>query len=638
MSDRLDHECGVALVRLRQSLTYYRDHYGDPSWGLRRLYLLMEKQHNRGQDGAGLAVVKYDMPPGEEYLRRVRSDRHNAIERVFDAVTRDIRPHQSRGWADLDDVAIKHACTFLGELYLGHLRYATYSKQGRINCHPYVRRHATASHSLAIAGNFNMTNSTELFNQLVEGGLNPVGESDTQVILERIGYFLDREHDHLIATIGPEALRRLTARDLAREISAELDPLGIIQKASVDWDGGYVFAGLIGNGDAFVVRDPNGIRPGYFYIDHEVVAAASERAALANVFNVEPDRIEPIKPGHVLTIKRGGDIRHEPFTEPREIRECTFERIYFSRGNDPDIYKERKALGRNLAPKVLEALNGDIDHAVFSFIPNTAESAYMGLIEESEHIIRHQREQHAWRAIESGKVTRKDLRSLVNRCVRMEKIAHKDQRLRTFITHDAARHDLVGHVYDITRGVVKPTDTLVVVDDSIVRGTTLRESIITILSRLNPARIIIACSAPPILYPDCYGIDMSQLGRFVAFEAAVALLGERGEQPLLDDVERRCLEQAQWRPEQMHNHVTAIYDRITLGDLSAKVAQLVRPHDIAWEGRVDVIYQDIEGLHRAIPHHTGDWYFTGRYPTPGGYRVLNTSYLNWRNHTDVRAY
>ena len=637
MSDRLDHECGVALVRLRQNLTYYRDQYGDPGWGLRRLYLLMEKQHNRGQDGAGMAVVKYDMPPGEEYLRRVRSDRHNAIERVFDAVMRDILTHQSRGWADLDDAAVKRACKFLGELYLGHLRYATYSRHGKVNCHPYVRRHATASRSLAIAGNFNMTNSTELFNQLVECGLNPVGESDTQVILERIGYFLDREHDDLIAKIGPES-RGLTDRDRAREVSAELDPLGIIRQASVDWDGGYVFAGLIGNGDAFVVRDPNGIRPGYFYIDHEVVAAASERAALANVFNVDPDRIEPIKPGHVLTIKRGGDIRHEPFTEPREIRECTFERIYFSRGNDPDIYNERKGLGRNLAPKVLEALNGDVDNAVFSFIPNTAESAYMGLIEESEHVIRHQREQQVWQAIERGKVMREDVRPLVNRCVRMEKIAHKDQRLRTFITHDAARHDLVVHIYDITRGVVKSTDTLVVLDDSIVRGTTLRESIITILSRLNPARIIIACSAPPIMYPDCYGIDMSQLGRFVAFEAAVALLYERGEETLLDEVEQRCLEQAQRRPEQMRNHVKAIYDRITLAEMSAKVAQLVRPHDIAWDGRMDVIYQDIEGLHRAIPNHTGDWYFTGRYPTPGGYRVLNTSYLNWRKHADVRAY
>jgi amidophosphoribosyltransferase len=638
MSGRLGHECGVALVRLRQSLTYYRDRYGDPGWGLRRLYLLMEKQHNRGQDGAGMAVVKYDMPPGEEYLRRVRSDRHNAIERVFDAVMRDILTHQDRGFANLDDAAIKRACQFLGELYLGHLRYSTYSAHGKVNCHPYVRRHATASRSLAIAGNFNMTNSTELFNQLIEDGLNPVGESDTQVILERIGYFLDREHDDLIARMAPEPSRAFTGRDLAREVSAKLNLPGIIRSASVDWDGGYVFAGLIGNGDAFVVRDPNGIRPGYFYIDHEVVAAASERAALASVFNVDPDRIEPIKPGHVLAIKRDGDIRHEPFTEPREVRQCTFERIYFSRGNDPDIYHERKELGRNLAPKVLEALNGDVDHAVFSFIPNTAESAYMGLIDETEHMIRLRREGQIWQAIERGNVTREDLGSLVNGGVRMEKIAHKDQRLRTFITHDAARRDLVVHVYDITRGVMDPTDTLVVLDDSIVRGTTLRESIITILSRLDPARIIVACSAPPIMYPDCYGIDMSQLGRFIAFEAAVALLREGGGEALLDEVEQRCLEQAQWRPEKMRNHVKAIYDQISLAEMSAKVAQLVRPHDIAWGGRVDVIYQDIDGLHRAIPNHTGDWYFTGRYPTPGGYRVLNTSYLNWRRHADVRAY
>jgi amidophosphoribosyltransferase len=637
MSDLLTHECGLALVRLRRGLTYYGDRYGDPAWGLRQLYLLMEKQHNRGQDGAGLAVVRLDMPPGEEYLKRLRSDRHNAIERIFDVVMRDIHVRHAHGWEGLGDTDLKRACEYLGELYLGHLRYATYATQSKLNCHPYVRRSNTAGRNLAIAGNFNMTNATELFNQLVADGLSPVGESDTLVILERIGYFLDREYDCLSAAISSQP-GRLDGRELAHEVSNELDLVGIIRKASEDWDGGYMFVGLVGNGDAFVVRDANGIRPGFFYVDDEVVAAASERAALASVFNVDVGKIEAIKPGHVLEVKRDGRIRHEPFTEPRDLRECTFERIYFSRGNDPDIYRERKALGRNLAPRVLAALGGDVRDAVFSFIPNTAESAYMGLVERLEDLIRQRSEEELWEAIRAGKAQRSDLERLRGARLRTEKIAHKDQRLRTFITHDAARRDLVVHIYDITRGIITPGDTLVVLDDSIVRGTTLRESIITILSRLNPARIIIASSAPPIMYPDCYGIDMSQLGRFIAFEATVALLHERGEERLCDEVEERCLAQADRPAEEMRNEVKALYDRFTLEEISAKVAELVRPRDITWKGTVDVIYQDIEGLQSAIPGHTGDWFFTGRYPTPGGYRVLNTSYLNWRRNRDVRAY
>ncbi|HRP62163.1 MAG TPA: hypothetical protein PK400_02600 [Phycisphaerales bacterium] len=638
MSDAIGHECGLALVRLRQPLTYYRDRYGDPAWGLRQLYLLMEKQHNRGQDGAGMAVVKFDMPPGEEFLRRVRSDRHNAIERVFDVVMRDVIVRQARGWHHTDDAAIKRACEFLGEVYLGHLRYATHSAQGKLNCHPYVRKNTTASRNLALAGNFNMTNSQELFRQLVEYGLNPVGESDTQVILERVGYFLDREHDHLIATMGPESFRGLTGRELAAEVSREIDPCRIIHKASENWDGGYVFAGLIGNGDCFVVRDPSGIRPGFFHINEEVVAVASERAALANVFNVDPEQVEPIKPGHVFSIKRDGTIEHEQFIELRPLRQCTFERIYFSRGNDPDIYRERKALGRNLATRVLDALGNETHNAVFSFIPNTAESAYMGLVEEIDRRVRERHEDELWQKVNAGQLSRSDLAAMLNGGLRTEKIAHKDQRMRTFITHDAARRDLVLHIYDITRGIVKPTDTLVVLDDSIVRGTTLRESIITILSRLNPERIIIVSSAPPIMYPDCYGIDMSQLGRFIAFEAAVSMLHERGESALLDKVEEKCLAQSADPPSRMVNHVRAVYDRFTLDEISAKVADLVRPQNIPWKGELQVIYQDIAGLRNALPNHTGDWYFTGDYPTPGGYRVLNTSYLNWRRSVDARAY
>jgi amidophosphoribosyltransferase len=632
MGDFIGHECGLALVRLRQPLSYYRDRRNDPAWGLRRLYLLMEKQHNRGQDGAGIATVKFDMPAGERYLLRVRSDKHNALERVFDVVMKDLRPRRIERLQGRDDLAVKMRCEFIGEVHIGHLRYGTHSGNALANCHPLARKNNVASRNLAVAGNFNMTNSPELFQQLVEYGLNPVDVSDTEVILERVGFCLDREHDALHAAMGPESFRGLEGQALAQAVSEELNIVRVLQRASVGWDGGYVFAGLVGNGDAFVCRDPSGIRPAFFYIDDEVVACASERAALANVFDVAPEKIEPVKPGHVLVIKRDGRIRHEPFTEPLETRQCTFERIYFSRGNDPDIYQERKALGRQLAPRVLDVIDHDVDRAVFSFIPNTAESAYVGLVEEVDRLSRQRKTDRLMEMIRAGSATEADVGKLLNGHVRAEKIAHKDQRMRTFITHDSARRDLVMHIYDITRGVVRPDDTLVVLDDSIVRGTTLRESIITILSRLNPARIIVLSSAPPIMYPDCYGIDMSQLGRFIAFEAAVALLHDRGEEQLLADVEERCLAQVDKPAERQQNQVQAIYDRFTLDEISAKVAQLVRPDSITWDGPIDVIYQDVDGLRQAMPAHTGD------YPTPGGYRVLNTSYLNWRQQVDVRAY
>jgi amidophosphoribosyltransferase len=679
MSEHLTHECGLALVRLRKPLAHYHERYGDAAWGLRRLYLLMEKQHNRGQDGAGLAMVKFDMPPGETYLRRVRSDKHNALEHVFDIVMRDVRsrgkvnksksqqvnkpslalaavangdgaePHDTRPLAqpaeNVDlltcgpvDLSLKRAHRYVGELYLGHLRYGTFAGRAAANCHPFVRRSNIASRNLAIAGNFNMTNANELFAQLTEYGLNLVGESDTNVILERIGYFLDREHDHLQATMGPGSLWKLDGRELADAISRDLDLGRILQKASQGWDGGYVFAGVLGNGDAFVCRDPAGIRPGFVHLDDDVIAAASERGALANVFNVDPAAIQPIKPGHALVVKREGAWSMEPFTEPLPLRQCTFERIYFSRGNDPDIYQERKNLGRNLAPRVLEALGGSTEKAVFSYIPNTAEAAYMGLLERLDELTREQHAGELWQRIQAGQVKREDLSALMNGRIRAEKIAHKDQRLRTFITHDAARRDLVTHIYDITRGVVKPDDALVVLDDSIVRGTTLRESIITILSRLNPAKIIIVSSAPPIMYPDCYGIDMSQLGRFIAFEAAIELLRERDQMHVLHEVERLCIEQENLPPQRMVDQVAKIYQQFSLDEISAKVAELVRPRNISWQGPIEVIYQTVEGLRSAMPGHTGDWYFTGKYPTPGGYRVLNTSFLNWRGARDARAY
>lgn len=637
MSDFIGHECGLAVVRLRQPLSYYRDRYGDPAWGLRRTFLLMEKQHNRGQDGAGLAVVKLDMPPGEKFVRRNRSDKNNAIERVFDAVMNDVARLGKKASMG-DDLTLKRACEFLGEIYMGHLRYGTHSGRTMANCHPLLRKNNVGSQNLALAGNFNMTNASELFRKLVDYGLNPVGDSDTQVIVERLSYALDCEHDLLRQSIGPGSFRSLDGRELADEISAELNIQRILRHASHDWDGGYVFAGIIGNGDTFVCRDPAGIRPGFFHIDDEVVAVASERAALANVFDVPITQIEAISPGHVLAIKKSGRIEHVPYTDPLERRECTFERIYFSRGNDPDIYGERKSLGHLLAPRIFDAIDGDVDNAVFSFIPNTAETAFLGLVEEMDHLARVRRVEDLWTQIESGTVQRSDLDHLANGRLRAEKIAHKDQRLRTFITHDTARRDLVTHIYDITRGVVKETDTLVVMDDSIVRGTTLRESIITILSRLNPKRIIVVSSAPPIFYPDCYGIDMSQLGRFIAFEAAVELLHDRGESHILDEVEEKCRIQATVPPASMVNHVREIFDRFTLQEIEQKVAQLVRPSHLSWTGEVDVMYQSVADLNKAIPDHSGDWVFTGNYPTPGGFRVLNRSYLHWRENLDVRAY
>lgn len=637
MSDFIGHECGLALIRLRRPLSHYREKYGDTAWGVRRLFLLMEKQRNRGQDGAGLAVVKFNMPAGDKYLKRCRSDEENALDDLFDDVLKDIKPPSDPFWSQ-SDTEIKRRCEFLGELYLGHLRYATHAGRSLANCHPRIRKHNQASRNLAVAGNFNMTNSPELMEELLEIGLNPVGDSDTQVVLERLGFSLDKEHDRLTHDMGPGSFRGLKGRELAEAISQDLDIAHMVRHASEKWDGGYVLGGLIGNGDAFVCRDPAGIRPAYFYIDDDVVAVASERAALANVFDVEPREIEPVKAGHVLVIKRDGRIDHTPFSTPMELRQCSFERIYFSRGNDPAIYNERKSLGKQLAPRVYEAVNGELDKTVVSYIPNTGETAYLGLVEELENISCRRKADALWKRINDGKLSRDELDQYLNHRLRMEKVAHKDQKLRTFITHDAARRDLVLHIYDITRGCLSPDDTLVVVDDSIVRGTTLRDSIVTILSRLNPKKIIIVSSAPPIMYPDCYGIDMSQLGRFIAFEAAVALLHERGEDDLLRDVQERCEAQQDLPPHRMSNHVKDIYDRFTLDELSERIARLIRPASLAWQGELQVMYQTLDGLHESMPNYTGDWYFTGRYPTPGGYRVLNTSFLQWRAKADVRAY
>jgi amidophosphoribosyltransferase len=641
MSDAIKHECGLALVRLKKPISWFRERTGDPLWGLRRLFLLMEKQHNRGQDGAGIATVKFDAPAGEPFLVRERTAKRNAIERLFDTAFEPARKLSVRDLDGLPEAELKRRIPFLGEVMLGHLRYGTHSGRETALCHPYLRHNTMASRTLALAGNFNLTNSAELFGRLVEYGLHPVGDSDTQVAIEKLGYFLDREHDFLAGAMGPGSFRSLEGWELIEQISKELDLARILSRATESFDGAYVFAGLLGNGDAFVCRDPAGIRPAFVFEDETCVAVASERAALVTVFDADPDDVRQLEPGHLLAMKRDGRVRSERFREALPLRQCTFERIYFSRGNDRDIYRERKALGRALAPHVVDAIDGALDRAVFGFIPNTSETAYYGLLEELDLMRRRKAALEIERLVASGGATRAAIERVLETHVRSEKVAQKDQRLRTFITHDSARNSLVSHVYDITHGTVGPEDSLVVVDDSIVRGTTLRESIVTMLARLNPKRIVIASSAPPIMYPDCYGIDMSQLGRFIAFEAAVALLAERGEDRLLAEVEERCLAQASLPPERMRNEVAAIYERFSLKEIAGKVAQLIRSPQLermGWRGEIVVVYQSIEGLRAAMPEHTGDWYFTGEYPTPGGYRVLNTAYLNWRRGDGSRAY
>jgi len=639
MIDDIRHNCGLALVRLLKPLEHYAQQYGDPSWGLRRLFLLMEKQHNRGQDGAGIGVARFDMPPGRSFLNAFRSDRHNAIERVFDEAMRDVLATPLTDLAQRSGLALKASCEYLGEAMIGHLRYGTHSGAGEQFCHPYVRSNTVPSRTLALAGNFNMTNATELFEKLVADGLHPVGDSDTQVILERLGYSLDREHDHLSATLGPEGLFcQLRGRELAQRVASELDLQRVFQRAATDWDGGYAFVGLLGSGDAFACRDPAGIRPIFMLKTDDVIAMASERAALMTVFDVPAERVQPIRPGHVVLIRRDGRFDVLPFIAPLPERQCTFERVYFSRGNDPDIYQERKQLGRNLAPRVLEALGDDLQRAVFSYVPNTAEPAYLGLVEEIDRLASQRRADALWRTIESGNVQRAEVEHAFKERIRTEKVAHKDQRLRTFITHDSARRDLVSLVYDRTHGVLTPGDVLVVVDDSIVRGTTLRESIITMLARLQPSRIVMVSSAPPIMYPDCYGIDMSQLGKFIAFEAAVALLHDHDEAELLEEVRRRCTSQVSKPAEELENFVRSIYDRFSLDVLSRKIAELIRAPHLEWNGRIDVVYQTVEGLRDAMPGHKGDWYFTGDYPTPGGTRVLNRAFLKWCANDEGRAY
>ncbi len=638
MSDSIKHECGVALVRLLKPLSYYYEKYNTPLWGFIKLFLLMEKQHNRGQDGAGIAAVKLDVPPGFPYIFREREMKSNPLDRIFDGQFKDYAKLVRKGIIHPEFAqSVKQNFNYAAEIYLGHLRYGTSGGYNIHSCHPYFRRSNWPTKNLVLAGNFNITNNEELNSDLIEHGQHPLFDTDTQTLLEGIGFHLDQEHDALYRKFRDEGLK---GAEIALRISEELRVLEVIRQASRGWDGGYSLAGLIGNGDVFALRDPNGIRPFHWFANDEVIAIASERAPLLTVFDLEQHQVKEVEPGTALIIKKAGGVSIDRFQDPAPLKQCSFERIYFSRGNDPDIYAERKKLGALLAEQVIEESGRDFDHTVFSFIPNTAEIAYYGLLEELRLRRRLEVRDLILEAAKKGQLDETFLDPLImHGWPRAEKLAHKDIKLRTFISQENGRNQLSSHVYDISYGTLNPGDTLVCVDDSIVRGTTLKSSVIKILSRLNPKKIVIASTAPQIRYPDCYGIDMSLLGKFIAFQAAVSLLKDHGQEEVLREVYQLCVAQADKKPFELQNHVKKIYDRFTTQEISRRISQLVTPKSETWKGEVVIVFQTIENLHKALPNHSGDWYFTGKYPTPGGYKVLNQAFINYyENSTNHRSY
>jgi amidophosphoribosyltransferase len=633
MSEPIKHECGIALIRLLQPLEYYQFKYGTWKYGLNKLYLLMEKQHNRGQDGAGVACINFDTPPGHPFISRHRSANDAAIMDVFKKISSEFKkPERKHPESFKDAKWAKEHLPFAGELYLGHLRYGTYGKNKLDNVHPVMRENNWKSRNLVLAGNFNLTNVEEQFNILIELGQHPKDFSDTVTVLEKIGHFLDMENQALFDRFKKEGHPNIEISGL---IGENLDLVNILREASKRWDGGFVIAGLIGHGDAFAFRDPWGIRPGFFYRDDEIVVVASERPVIQTVMNVPSEQIHEIEPGHAVIVKNHGRVSMEKIREPEEKRSCSFERIYFSRGSDQDIYKERKKLGNLLTPVILEAVDHDLDQTVFSFIPNTAETAFYGMIDGVENYMA--REKRKILLEEASKMTTVQIEKVISRRPRIEKIAVKDVKLRTFIAQDAGREDLVGHVYDITYGTIrKDRDNLVVIDDSIVRGTTLRESILKILDRLGPKRIIVVSSSPQIRYPDCYGIDMAKLSDFVAFQAAIALLKEHGMETVINEVFKLAVEEVEKPGDTVINHVKKIYEPFTYDQVSEKIGQLLTTRGINAE--IKIVYQTVENLHKACPGHLGDWYFTGNYPTPGGNRVSNNSFINYIKGKNVRAY
>jgi amidophosphoribosyltransferase len=632
MSERINHECGIALVRLLKPLEYYQLKYGTALYGLNKLHLLMQKQHNRGQDGAGVATIKFDLEPGNRYINRVISNASSPIAEIFNSFNEVLHDFSERCPQRLNDTGwLKQHVGFVGELYLGHLRYGTFGKNSLQSLHPFVRENNWKTKNLVIAGNFNLTNVDELFDKLIELGQYPVETSDTITVLEKIGHFLDEENETLYRKFREQGMPK---RDISGEIARNLDILRILKNSAKNWDGGYVMAGLLGHGDAFVIRDPSGIRPAWYYQDDEVVVATSERPVIQTTFNVPFESVHELKPGHALIVRKNGSVSEKRFTKPLEKKACSFERIYFSRGTDKDIYVERQQLGKFLAPSILKTIDHDLANTVFSYIPNTAIDAYYGLIKELNLFCTRIKKDKILEA--KDRLTPEKLDEILNIGPRMEKVAVKDMKLRTFIAQDSQRDDLAAHIYDITYGSIRETDNLVVLDDSIVRGTTLKQSILRILDRLGPKRIIIASSAPQIRYPDCYGIDMAKLNDFIAFKAAIALLRETHQDSIINEVYLKARSQQELSAEKIVNHVKDIYRPFTAEQIAEKIAVLLTPPEI--KAKVSIVYQTIEDLHEAIPGNTGDWYFTGNYPTPGGNKVVNQAFLNYIEGRNVRAY
>lgn len=633
MSDAIKHECGIALIRLKQPLQYYVDKYGTAFYGINKLHLLMEKQHNRGQDGAGVANIKLDMDPGERYISRYRSIDPKPIQDIFEHINERFQAIGEEDPAKLKDVHyLKKHAGFTGELFLGHLRYGTFGRNSIESCHPFLRQNNWITRNLVVAGNFNLTNVDELFSILLEIGQHPKEKSDTVTVLEKIGHYSDVENDELL---GHYQSLGYSNQEAYKKIADQLDIEKILKNASTDWDGGYAMAGLFGHGDAFVLRDPSGIRPAYWYEDDEVCVVASERPVIQTAFNLRTEAVHELTPGHALIIKKNGTVSEVEINAPKIENKCSFERIYFSRGNDKDIYNERKNLGRFVVPNVLKTIDYDLENTVFSFIPNTAESSFYGMIKGLED---HLNDRKHDALVELGAhATPEKIKEIIYQRARIEKIIIKDAKARTFITQDDARDDMVAQVYDITYGsVVRGKDNLVVIDDSIVRGTTLKQSVLRILDRLGPKHIVIVSSAPQIRYPDCYGIDMAKMGDFIAFDAAIALLKEQGKTNIIEDVYKKSKAQENAPKEQIVNFVKEIYAPFTPEEISAKIAQLLTPENIT--ASVQIVYQTVEDLHKACPGNTGDWYFTGNYPTPGGNKVVNKAFINYIEGKNERAY
>lgn len=633
MSDAIKHECGIAMVRLLKPLSYYKEKYGTSFYALNKMYLLMEKQHNRGQDGAGLANIKFDMEPGKRYISRHRSNSSTPIKDVFAHINERFEAEFEKNPELVQDPEwLKQNLPFTGEIFLGHLRYGTFGGNSIEHCHPFLRQNNWMTRNLVLAGNFNMTNVDELFQQLVEIGQHPKEKADTITVLEKIGHFIDEENDRLYYEYKKQGISKLMATPL---IADNMDIQKILVESAKKWDGGYAIAGMIGHGDAFVMRDPAGIRPAHWYMDDEVIVVASERPAIQTAFNVKWEDVKEIQPAHALIIKKDGSVSEKPFCPVTERKSCSFERIYFSRGSDKDIYEERKELGRLVVAPVLREIDYDIKNTVFSYIPNTAETAFYGMVkgvEDYVNILKTDMILQGKRELDAAQV-----REILSMRARVEKLTIKDAKLRTFITDDVHRDDLVSHVYDITYGAVRRgQDTVVLIDDSIVRGTTLKQSILRIVDRLGPKKIVIVSSAPQIRYPDCYGIDMAKLGDFMAFKAAVELLKETKQENILDDVYEKAKAQMELPLEHTINVVKEIYRPFTAEQISDKSAEIISPKNIKAE--VKLIFQSIEGLHSACPEHLGDWYFTGNYPTPGGNRVVNRAFINYMEGKNVRAY